>query len=270
MALMALASAAGCAVVAHHVNHGLRPDADDDATLVTIAAQQLGIEVIVHRVVIEPGSNLEARARSARHGVLPHDSLFGHTADDQAETVLAHMLRGAGPTGLAGMASEKHPLLGIRRRETHELCRSLGWSVVNDPTNDDPRFRRNRIRHEVLPLLDDVAGRDVVPLIVRTGRHQRQASEMLERLGAAVDPTDARALAALDVAVAVTALRRWWRTTTNSPYAPDDAACGRMMAVVSGRSVGCDIHDGWRLARHRQVLRLVAPGTPPRPSQALR
>ncbi len=267
---MALASAAGCVVVAHHVNHGLRPEAEEDVAVVMIAAHELGIEVIVHRVTIGTGSNLEARARSARHEVLPHDALFGHTADDQAETVLAQLLRGAGPTGLSGMAPNRHPLLGIRRRETHGLCRSLGWSVVNDPSNDDPRFRRNRIRHEVLPLLDDVAGRDVVPVIARASRHQRQASELLERMSAAVDPTDALALATLDVALAVTALRRWWRTTTNSPYAPDDAACGRMMAVVSGQSVGCDVHDGWRLVRHHQVLSLIAPVGPSKGSEVLR
>src|SRR5690606_37104020 len=104
---------------------------------------------------------LEARARAARLSVLPPGTLFGHTADDQAATVLVRLLRGTGPTGLAAMRVEGHPMLGLRRAETVALCDDLGIETVEDPSNRDPRFVRNRVRAEVLPLLHDVAGRDV-------------------------------------------------------------------------------------------------------------
>ena len=110
--------------------------------------------------------------------MLGPDAATGHTADDQAETVLANLLRGAGVHGLAGMrAGPGHPLLGLRRAETVALCELLGLDPVQDPSNDDPRFVRNRVRHELLPLCSAIAGRDVVPVLARqadaAGRRRR-------------------------------------------------------------------------------------------------
>ena len=102
---------------------------------------------------VAPGPNLEARARAARFAVLPADVATGHTMDDQAETILVNLLRGAGADGLAGMApGRRHPLLGLRRLETHALCAEVGLEPVCDPSNADPAFVRNRVRHELLPL----------------------------------------------------------------------------------------------------------------------
>ena len=106
------------------------------------------MEIDAERVVVAPGPNLEARARSARHGALPAGALTGHTADDRAETVLLNLLRGAGPTGMRGVARDpRRPLLALRRHETQALCEALGLQVVVDPSNHDPAFRRNRVRH---------------------------------------------------------------------------------------------------------------------------
>ena len=83
-----------------------------------------------------PGPNLEARARAARYGALPAGVATGHTMDDQAETILVNLLRGAGADGLAGMEpGHRHPLLDLRRAETHALCGALGWEPVRDATN---------------------------------------------------------------------------------------------------------------------------------------
>ncbi|GIT68641.1 MAG: hypothetical protein Ct9H300mP26_3280 [Acidimicrobiales bacterium] len=109
---------------------------------------------------------MEARARSARFAALPDDVLTGHTADDQAETIILHLLRGGGPDALAGMGDEHHPIIKLRRADTESVCQIFEWKPVEDPTNEDPRFRRNRVRHEVLPLLNEVAERDVVPLLI--------------------------------------------------------------------------------------------------------
>ncbi len=149
-------------------------------------------------VAVAPGSNLEARARAARFGVLPDDVATGHTMDDQAETILVNLLRGAGADGLAGMAPGlRHPLLALRREETHRLCRAAGLSPVCDESNDDPAFVRNRVRHELLPLCADVAGRDPAPLFARQAGVLRDEVALLNTLAteAVPDPADARRVA---------------------------------------------------------------------------
>ena len=136
--------------------------------MVATAAARFGAAFRSEKVELAPGPNLEARARAARWAVLPPDAATGHTADDQAETVLLQLMRGGGIDGVAGMRSgHRHPILHVRRAETTELCRHLGLVPIVDPSNDDRRFGRNRVRHEVLPLLTTIAGRDVVNLLVR-------------------------------------------------------------------------------------------------------
>jgi tRNA(Ile)-lysidine synthase len=105
LALLALASAAGCRVLAVHVDHSLREGSEGEAAVVAAAAQRFGADFRAERVTVDPGPNLEARARAARYSVLPPDVLTGHTADDQAETVLLNLLRGADPSA----AARRHP-----------------------------------------------------------------------------------------------------------------------------------------------------------------
>src|SRR4051812_10148101 len=150
MALLALATVAGLVVTAVHVDHCLRPGSAGEAEVVAAAARRFGAAFRSETVPVGDGPNLEARARVARYGVLPAGVLTGHTADDQAETVLVNLLRGAGIDGLAGIrADERRPLLGVRRADTLALCADLAIEPVVDPSNDDPRFVRNRVRHEL-------------------------------------------------------------------------------------------------------------------------
>jgi len=264
LALLVLACAAvgGEAVTAVHVDHGLRSGSADEAELVRAAAERLGAAFRGVTVQVEPGPNLEARARAARYAALPPDALTGHTADDQAETVLLNLLRGAGLDGLGGMAPERRPLRRLRRAETHALCGALGLDPVLDPSNADPAFRRNRVRRELLPLLDDVAERDVVPVLARQADLFRDDARVLDELAAALDPTDGRALAAAPVPLARRAVRRWLREATGDPeqHPPDAAAVERVLAVARGTAVACEVGGGWRVARTRQRLRLERPG----------
>ncbi len=258
-ALVALAAEHGCVVTAHHVDHGIRPDTAHaaDAEAARSTADRLGIELVLHRVTVPAGPDLEARARTARFGVLPPEVATGHTADDQAETVLLRLLRGAGASGLGAMVpGHRHPILRLRRHETRAVCEHLGLVHVEDPSNTDPRHRRNRVRHELLPLLDDIAERDVVPLLTRTADLARDEATLLDELAAALDPTDARSLAAAPAALARRAVRHW---LTVDGYPPDAAAVERVLEVAAGRHLACELPGGRRVARSGQRLRVEPP-----------
>ena len=252
LALLVLAVAAGCRVTAVHVDHGLRPGSADEADVVRDAARRFGAGFRAEKVHVAPGPNLEARARLARYAVLPPDVLTGHTADDQAETVLLNLVRGAGLDGLAGMRPQGHPILALRRTETEAVCAAEGLRPVVDPTNADPAHRRNRIRHEVLPLLNEIAERDVVPVIARQAALLRDEADVLDALAAALDPTDAHAVAAAPVGVARRAVRRW----LTEEHPPDAASVERVLAVARNEATSTDAGHGRRVARTRNVLRL--------------
>lgn len=256
LALLVLAVAAGCEVTAYHVDHGLRPGSGAEADVVARAAERLRARFVALRVDCRPGPNLEARARSARLGALPDGAATGHTADDQAETVLVNMLRGSGIDGLAGMRPGwRHPILALRRSETVALVAALGFEVVADPSNDDPAHQRNRIRHELLPMAADVARRDPVPLIARNAQVLADEVDLLEAMASELDPTDARALAAAPAALARRAVRRWLRSLAGGGYPPDAASVERVLAVARGTVTACETAGGLRVRRsHGRLL----------------
>lgn len=248
LALLALASAAECVVTAVHVDHGLRPGSAAEADVVAHAAARFGAALRAERATVGAGPNLEARARAARRAVLPGDALTGHTADDQAETMLLNLLRGSGRDGLSGMPDDaRHPLLRVRRSETRALCDALGLEPVADPSNDDPRYRRNRVRHELLPLLASIAERDVVPVLVRQGTILGEEAALLDSLAAAIDVTDAKALAAAPSALARRAVRMWLAQSAH--YPPDAATVERVLGVARLDAKGCDVGGGAHVRR---------------------
>ena len=254
MALLVLAAAHGLHVTAVHVDHGIRADSHRDINLIAPVARLLGAELRVHRVTVEPGPNLEARARDARYGVMPADVMTGHTADDQAETVLINLLRGAGSQGLAAMSpGVRRPILGLRRTETHALCDELGIECVVDATNESPVHQRNRVRGELLPLITDISRRDPVPILARMSNVMRDDNELLDELAAAIDPTDAVALAAAPVPLARRAVRRW----LSDPYPPDQATVERVLEVARGEHPGCDIGENRQIRRSKQRLSIL-------------
>jgi len=181
-----------CAAV---VDHGLQDGSADRAAATVEVLARLGISATVHPGDVTGGGGMEAAARRARYdalrAALPHpDSavLLGHTLDDQAETVLLGLGRGSGARSLAGMrtwdAPWLRPLLGVRRAVTRAACSELGLPVWDDPHNVDPRFTRVRLRHEVLPLLEDVLAGGVAASLARTAAQLREDGDALDAVAA--------------------------------------------------------------------------------------
>lgn len=258
LALLVLAVASGCPATAIHVDHGLRPGSGAEADVVARVAQALSAGFKAVTADVRPGPNLEARARAARYAVLPEGVLTGHTADDRAETMLLNLIRGAGLDGLAPMRAGRQPMLRIRRSETRQLCIELGLAPIDDPSNDDPAFRRNRVRHELLPLLDGIAERDVVPILARQAELLADDVELLDALAAGLDPTDARALRSAPVSLARRAIRAWLRSG-DERHPPDAATVERVLAVARGDRRATDAGGGRRVSRSQGRLELSEP-----------
>jgi tRNA(Ile)-lysidine synthase len=257
-ALVVLARAAGCHVTAVHVDHGLRASSAEEAERTRHLAAEVGVAFRLERLELAAGPNLEARARAARAAALPPGVLTGHTADDRAETMLINLLRGAGLDGLGAMGPDPtRPILALRRADTAGLCAQLGLAPVEDPSNADPRFVRNRVRRELLPLMASIADRDVVPLLVRTAEVVADDLALADVHTGDLDPTDAKALAAAPPALARRVVRRWLLA---DGYPPDAATVARVLTVARGERRACEIAGGIRVERHRQRLRIVAAG----------
>lgn len=262
LALVVLAIEAGCVVTVMHVDHGLRDGSGAEADFVATAAARFGAGFVARRVAVAPGPNLEARARAARYGVLPADVCTGHTADDQAETVLLNLVRGAGLRGLGGMRDGpgvRRPLLALRRAETRAVCDAYDLVPLDDPMNADPRFTRVRIRHELLPMLDDIAARDVVPVLARNATLAAEAVDALDALADQVDATEVAALRDVPRPLARWALRRWLTRSTSAEHPVDAASIERVLAVVDGTTRACEVVGGWRVARTGGRLRVEPP-----------
>ena len=185
-----------------HCNYGLRgAESDGDASFVGALCRQLKLPCLIRSLHIpqrEAGvsSSLQARARDLRYrlfrelaGELRIDRVaLGHTADDQAETVLLRMLRGAGLRGLAGMPHIRErlfvrPLLGVTRREILSYLETLGVSFRTDSSNKKGIYLRNRVRHELVPVMESLAPA-TIRLLARQADILREDDRILDRLAA--------------------------------------------------------------------------------------
>jgi tRNA(Ile)-lysidine synthase len=269
LALLALAVDAGLQPVAVHVDHGLRPDSGREGRFVEQVSARFGARFRARRVAVSAGPNLEARARAARYGALEaarreldaSSVLTGHTADDQAETVLLNVLRGAATDGLGGISGRRgtlaRPLLGIRRADTHSICRALDLRPVDDPMNSDPAYRRVFLRREVLPALERAARRDLVPVLARQAEVLRAESELLDDLAVdalrRVGPSAPRAAELVDLPLALA--RRAIRVWLGAPP-PSFEEVDRVLRVARGACRATELGAARRVERSGGVLRL--------------
>jgi tRNA(Ile)-lysidine synthase len=180
------------------VDHGLQDGSAERAEGVAQRLRSLGLAPVeARRATVGTSGGPEAAARAARYRVLDEAAdrlgaatvLLGHTADDQAETVLLGLARGSGARSLAGMAPVagryRRPFLDLPRRLVREACAASGLLAWEDPHNRDPAFTRARVRQAALPALESTLGPGVAAALARTARLLRADADALDVVAAA-------------------------------------------------------------------------------------
>jgi len=188
--------------VCFHFDHRLRRGSDADARYVRSQAERLGVAFILRAADSKAGKgeSVEAWARAARYEALTTvleeldggGAAVGHTADDQAETVLLALVRGGGLEAIAGMSPVNRPivrpLLETTREETTAFCRALRLRPRKDPMNEDPGYMRVALRRRVIPALEKSLGRNIRETLARTAGLLKMDADFLDRLATAAYP----------------------------------------------------------------------------------
>ena len=190
------------------------------------------------------GPGPEGRARALRYALLERAALergaatvlLGHTLDDQAETVLLGLARGAGARSLSGMARTRglwrRPLLGVRRAQTRQVCLEAGVAPWEDPHNADPAYARVRVRTDLLPAFEAALGPGIAEALARTADQLREDADALDAL--AEGTGDVATLAALSPALRARAVKRW-----------AEQGCGRSVTHAQVAALRALVED-WR------------------------
>jgi tRNA(Ile)-lysidine synthase len=266
------------AVTALHVDYGLRPQAAADAEHCRALGDRLGVAVRVERARRPEGpGNLQAWARDVRLGAAARLAAAtgalvacGHTATDQAETILYRLAASPGRRALLGMAERDgrlvRPLLGVTREETAAHCRARGLAWREDATNDDAAYARNRARHGLVPelrRLHPAAERNVV----RTAALLRDEAEVLDGVVdtalAGADRIAVATLAALPPALGRLVVRRLAEDAVGGLCSRVPGRLDDILALGDG---ALDVGDGVRARVELGMLRMVP--TPPLPAHA--
>jgi tRNA(Ile)-lysidine synthase len=268
-----------------HVDHRISPNAGSWARFARAAARRYGLRCAVRTVDLTPHRRLglEGAARAARYAAFARvraDFLvLAQHRDDQAETVLLQLVRGAGAAGLAGMAAARatggptvlRPLLGAARAEIEEYARERGLAWVEDESNAEERHARNFVRRRVLPQLTQLNPAASANL-ARSAAHLAEAHELARAL-AALDAREATragrlsaaALARLPVTRAKNLLR--WAIAEAGLAAPDASRLDEMLRQLAGARPDAGVQitlDGAQVRRYRDAIWIVAgQGAPP-------
>jgi tRNA(Ile)-lysidine synthase len=273
--------------ICFHFDHALRKGSGEDAEYVRRQARRLGIAFVLRRATSRParGESVEAWARTVRYDALTEViedlgggvAAVGHTADDQAETVLLALLRGGGLEAISGMKPVSgplvRPLLETRREETEAFCRSIGLRPRRDPMNERAAFMRVGIRTRVIPRLERALGRNVRSTLVRSATLLRRDAEFLDQVASATRPEVVAAnrsdevllrrdrLAALAPAIAGRIVRRVMLDLGALPEAGHVDAVIGLTDARPGQHIA--LPGGLLARREREYVRLSRPSLRP-------
>jgi tRNA(Ile)-lysidine synthase len=261
----------GITLCAASIDHGLRPDSAAEVEQVAVFANTLGVPFYPARIdVPQAGVSIQARARELRYQALQeiaaaHSASLiavGHTQDDQAETVLARMLRGAGLRGLGGIEARRsdgvvRPLLDCRRSDVRAYALEQAIPFIDDPSNHQRSFERARIRHEILPVLLSEDPR-VVQHLSALGDEAAELNAYLGRLVPELPSrgsrsVDAQTLTALPPPIRIRWLRGWIAQETG--LTPSRRHLAELDRLLTGQGEVL-LGSGWSVCRRSDGLSL--------------
>jgi tRNA(Ile)-lysidine synthase len=295
--LHTLSGRLGFRVVAAHLDHRLRPESGEDAAFCRRLCRALGIPFRVGRADvrgradrdgggIEEAARLERRAflEKVRTGEKAEWIVLAHTRDDQAETVLLRLLRGAGSAGIGAMRVRTgrllRPMLGVSRRDVLDHLAAHGLAWREDPSNADPAFLRNRVRHELIPYLEARFNPAIREALARTASVLAEEADVLAAQADAIAVRTAGQATELDRAAVAAAPRAVARVAVRNAIQRSGGlraiALDHVDAIVdlagkcfaSGRRI--PLPGGREAAIHFDVIRITAsPAGPPLPETTL-
>lgn len=296
-ALTHVRAVTGLPLLLVHIDHRLRDSSGEDAVAATEQGRQLGIDVVVRRVPVSPREahpnlGVEEAARRERYRLLAEEAhrvgagyiATGHHRDDQAETVLLHLLRGSGLHGAAGMAEVApvpahresdisheelgkwlrlwRPFLGEPRSEILAYLGKRGLTPIHDPSNDDVILRRNALRHRVMPEMETAfpgAAAALARFATLAAEEDQFLETMVDRvLPSLIDPGGGMGLAALreqPQALRRRVVRRWLVDTTGETATGAERVDAVLRWATGVRPEGkIELPGGWTVRRGGESL----------------
>ena len=278
----------GWTVRAAHLNHGLRDTARRDEDFVRTWCEKRGVPLAVERADVSAfsrreGLSVEEAGRTLRYAFLGEEArkaggaliATGHHAGDNAETVLMNLIRGSGLKGLCGIPERRgnivRPMLEVSRREIEDYLTARGVPHVEDETNGDPAYTRNKIRHRLLPLLEELNPRAAVH-IAAAARRLREDEEELSRRAAplAAEGLDIPEGLALPVRVLrdaprPLALRACAMALNRAGLGGEEVHLEAVLALALGEDPSAQVHVPGGTVRRRYELLVFSPGPDPDP-----
>jgi tRNA(Ile)-lysidine synthase len=273
-------------LVVCHLDHALRPESADDARFVTELAKRHGLEAVIGRQDIASRAkrrkqSLETAGREARYGLFTQTArnrecprlFLAHHADDQVETFLFNLFRGAAGPGLCGMRplstqvidgftlQISRPLLGVWREEIDAYVARHQLEFREDASNSDLRYTRNRLRRELIPVIETALGREIRQPIWRAAEVLRAEDEFLASLlPAQVLPPELATpeLAAQSVAMQRRTLHAWLKARAVPNIGFEEVEAVR--SLLTGKKAKVNLPGGWHARRRARKLFLEPPG----------
>lgn len=272
VALLHFLATRGDRLIVCHLDHALRKESRDEARFVEALAAELGCEFVARRQNVaglakRMKGSIETAAREARYAFFAKVArargvwrlVLAHHADDQVETFLFNLLRGSGAAGLGAMRATSlrgnleivRPLLGVWREEIDAYVAAHGLEFCDDPSNADRRHTRNRVRHEIVPLLAEAFGRDVRGALLRSAEILREEDAFLgalpEMAMAGERELSVKELRAVPVAIQRRVLLAWLRGGGVAEIGFEEVE--RVRALLAGRVAKVNLPGGLHARR---------------------
>lgn len=272
-------------MVVCHLDHALRAESAEDARFVGALAKRLGLKAVIARENVaarakRKGQSLETAAREARYAFFARVAraekcprlFLAHHADDQVETLLFNLFRGSAAAGLAGMRplttrtvggvtlQIARPLLGVWREEIDACIAEHRLAFREDASNSDPRHTRNRLRHEIIPAIEQAFGRDIRRAVWRAAEILRDEDDLLASQPALRDLPERLATAALlglPVALQRRVIHAWLRAQGVGGVGFEEVESVR--GLLAGRRAKVNLPGGLHARRRARQLFLEGP-----------